>query len=179
MTMFVQRTPTATALPFDLAFLKSFLRVDFDDDDAIITNLGRTAAAEVEHSAALALLSQTITVTVDGGLRRSVFNLPIAPLIDPLSVAMTVDGLAFEDFAVIAGLRPALRFTNGKPCGVLVITYEAGFGDSAADQPEDVRNAIADQVAVLFDLRGTVDGKTNGMSNHMARVAARYRGVGL
>jgi len=178
--MIIQRTPLSAALPFDLSVVETHCRADFDPSfDIDLARMAAAAAHELEAYAQIALLNQTITVTLEDALRRSVFDLPIAPVIDPLLVGVTVDGAAFDDFAVITGQRPALRFTNGKPCGLVVIQYLAGFGDSAADLPQDIENAIADQAAAFFDMRGVGDGKTNGMSPHMARVAARYRRVSI
>ena len=96
-----------------------------------------------------------------------------------MSPVVTVDGSSFDGFAVIAGLRPALRLTGERPCGLIVVEYQAGFGDAVEDIPEDLRLAILDQAAASFDWRGQDDGKSNGMSPQMARIAARYRRVAL
>lgn len=178
--MIIQRTPISTVQPFDLA--EVLLHCRANDDPYFVQEVERmalAAAAELEVYAQIALLTQTVTVTLENGPSRSWFELPVAPLNDPLSVVVTADGIAFESFAVVAGSRPAVRFTDGRPCGLVVITYEAGFGETAADIPPDLRNAICDQASAYFDMRGAGDGKSNGMSPHMARVAARYRRVSL
>lgn len=178
--MIIQRTAISTAQPFSLHHVAMHCRVEVGAEfDSELTFMARAAATELETYAQLALLTQSITITLEERLRRDVFDLPIAPVIDPLSVEVTVDGQAFEGFAVIAGQRPAIRFTSGKPCGLVVINYEAGFGDTGADIPPDLINAICDQTAAYFDMRGAGDGKSNGMSPHMARVAARYRRVSV
>lgn len=178
--MIIQRTPISTERPFDLNAVALHIRVELGEElDTELANMAGAAAAELEAYAQIALLTQTVTVTLENGPPRSWFELPVAPLNDPLSVVITVDGTAFDAFAPVAGLRPALRFTDGKPCGLVVITYEAGFGDTAADIPPDLGNAICNQATAYFDMRGAGDGKSNGMSPHMARVAARYRRVSL
>jgi uncharacterized phiE125 gp8 family phage protein len=179
MTMIVQRALIATGSPFRLVDVAAHCRVTAAGIDEELSRLASAAANELEAYAQLALLMQTITVTLESGPPRSWFELPVAPLLDPLSVAVTVDGLAYEAFAVVAGLRPAVRFTSAKPCGLVVITYDAGFGTAASDVPPDLSNAISDQAAAYFFMRGEADGKSNGMSPHMARVAARYRRVSL
>lgn len=177
--MIIQRAPLTDALPFDLAIVAEHCRAEASEYENDLTRMASAAASEIEAYAQLALLETAITVTLERGPARSVFDLPVAPLIDAMSVAVTVDGVAVDTFAVITGQRPAIRFTNGRPCGLVVIEYQAGFGETAADLPQDIANAICDQASALFDLRGAGDGKSNGMSPHMARVAARYRRVTL
>jgi len=181
--MIIQRTPLTTALPFDLTAVKEYSRVDANSPefDAEVSRMASSAASELEAYAQLALLDQTITVTLERGPGCSLFHLPIAPLLDALSVTVTRDGAALDAFAVITGRRPAIRFTDGRPCGLVVIEYRAGFGETAADLPQDIANAICDQATATFDTRGAGDGKSTGtgMSPHMARIAARYRRVTL
>lgn len=172
--MIIQRTPLVLASVVDFADLADHCRTDATPE---LERMAAAAALEFEAYAQVALLHQTVTVTLESKPNLSMFALPIAPLNDLMSVEVTVDGAAYDGFAVIAGQRPALRFPTDRPCGVYVIQYQAGFGDTAADLPPDITNAIFDQTSALFDQRGAGDGKTNGMSPHMARVAARYRRV--
>ena len=60
----------------------------------------------------------------------------------------------------------------------LVITYPAGFGDTASSIPADLQLAIMDQAARLYDLRGAEDG-VQGLSLAASRIAARYRRVAV
>lgn len=177
--MHVERLTQPVALPFDEIDLRYHLRATDGHFAFEVTTHGRAAAAELERYAELALLDQTIRVTRGGWTRTDCLDLPIAPLVDPLSVVVTVDGVAFDQFAVIAGLRPALRLTGERPCGHVVVTYLAGFGPSAPDIPRDLAVALMDQAAATFDLRGDNEGKGTGMSPHLARIAARYRRIAL
>lgn len=177
--MIIERLTTPTALPFDTAALADHVRVTDAGQITEATRHAKAAAGEAEDYGQLALLTQTIRVTLDAWPRAAWVALPIIPMLDPLSVTVTVDGVTFDDFAVVAGQRPAIRPTEGKPCGLVVIQYEAGFGDTAADIPAPLAHAILDQASALFDARGLGDGKSNGMSAHMARIVARYRGVRL
>ena len=134
---------------------------------------------ELEAYAQLSLTDQPIRVTLDGWPRTDWLQLPITPLVDPLSVTVTVDGVAFANFATVAGLRPAIRLTRDRPCGLIVVTYTAGFGADQRNVPADLINAVMDQASALFDAKGEGDGKTNRMSPHTARVASRYRRVAI
>jgi uncharacterized phiE125 gp8 family phage protein len=177
--MIVERLTTPTAPAFDLNNLKKHCRIDGGDWDIELSGHGTAAATELQSYASLALIDQTIRVTLPAWPRTDTLGLPIIPMIDPLSVTVTADGVAFEAYAVTAGLRPALRLSGDRPCGVIVIEYLAGFGPTASSVPADLVNAIHDQASAFFDAKGAGDGKTNGMSPHMARIAARYRRVAV
>lgn len=175
--MIVERLNPLNIMPFDATKLATHCRVD-TAGQAEVTDHGKVAAAELEQVAQLALFNQTIRVTLDGWTRAATLPLPISPLLDPLSVTVKVDGQVFTGFAVVTGRRPSLRLTDSLPsCEVVVIEYLAGFGDELAELPADLIHAIMDQASAYYDARGIGDGKTNGMSPHMARIAARYRRV--
>jgi uncharacterized phiE125 gp8 family phage protein len=180
--MITERLNRSSVQPFDSADLEIQVRVTDTDQIAEAHRHALAAATELEHYAQLALLTQTIRVTVDAWPRSSWFALPIAPVIDPLSPTVTVDGVAFDGFAVVGGMRPALRLTGDRPCGLIVIEYEAGFGADADAIPADLQLAILDQATATYDERGAGGGKTahtSAVSPHMARIAARYRRVAL
>lgn len=49
--------------------------------------------------------------------------------------------------------------------------------EDVADLPEDLRFAICDQLAMLYDARGTDTDRPLGLSMAASRIVARYRGV--
>lgn len=174
MMISAYRTPIATALPFDLSTLKLYLRVDHDDEDDLITRMGQTAAAELEHFAQVALLTQTVTAHTTGP--HCALRLPIGPEVAG-SVTMAINGEAFTGFTVQEALRPVLFF-DPIPAGTRIkVEYTAGFGATAAAIPADLAQAMADQAALHYDARSPMDAKTLANSPHMARIGARYRGV--
>ncbi|RXF73902.1 head-tail connector protein [Hansschlegelia zhihuaiae] len=169
--MALARIPAAATDPFTLDALKQHARVDFEDDDASLTIMGRAAAAEIEAHAEVALLRQQILWTIEAAGTSVV--LPIAPLAP--GAVVTVNGETVEPEAVTPGKHPVLRLPDGLT-GQVTIIYEAGFGDEPEDVPGDLQLAIADQAGRLYDLRGSQDGK-QGLSVAAARIAARYRRV--
>ncbi|MFC0161420.1 hypothetical protein CDZ97_07820 [Mameliella alba] len=180
MKVIATRTPVSASDPFDLDAVKDHLRVDFTDDDTGIGNMARTAAQEVEQVAQIALLTQTIRVVIlDPGTDR-ILRLPIGPVADDAEVTVSIDGTSFTDFTLIGGIRALIRFgdtfDNLTP-EQIAIEYPAGFGDSATDIPADLAQAIMDQTALHYDGRSPMDAKSLTTSPHMARIAARYRGV--
>lgn len=180
MKMLVHRTPGGAALPFDLDELKLHLRAPDDSEDTAITSMGKTAAAEIEQFAQIALLTQTIRVTIfspgqDYGLR-----LPIGPVADDDTPTVTIDGEAFTAFDFASGDRPYIRwladYFDLTPSR-MIIEYQAGFGAEATDVPPDLAQALMDQAALHYDGRSPMDAKSLTTSPHMARIGARYRGV--
>ena len=181
MKMLVHRTQVGTSPAFDLTSLKGYLRVDHDEEDAQIHAMGEAAARELEDFAQIALITQTIRVTIfnptpgDTGLR-----LPIGPTPDDTPITVTIDGEPFTGFDFSGGNKPYIRWlaTWYDLCpSRLNIEYNAGFGDSAADIPPDLAQALLDQATMFFSSRGPVDVKGHTTSPHMARIGARYRGV--
>jgi uncharacterized phiE125 gp8 family phage protein len=180
MKMLVHRTAVGTALPFILADLKLFIRVDHDVEDAAITNMGNTAAAEIEQFAQIALLTQTIRVTIFDPRPENGLTLPVGPVDDGDVPTVTIDGEAFTDFALVGGHRPYIRWLasyHDLTPSRITIEYQAGFGAAASDIPPDLAQAIMDQAALHYDGRSPMDARSLTTSPHMARVGARYRGV--
>lgn len=181
MKMLVSRTPVATGLPFDHNQLKGRAFIEHSDDDALIQNLGRMAASEIEQFAQIALLNQTIRVTIfDPRQIESGTRLPIGPVASDQTPTVTIDGEAFTAFDFEGGNRPYIRwhqdYYNLIPTRI-TIEYLAGFGSTASDIPYDLAQAIMDQAGLLYDGRSMMDPKALSSSPHMARVGARYRGV--
>ncbi|ARE38334.1 hypothetical protein RGUI_0193 [Rhodovulum sp. P5] len=181
MKTLIHRTPAA-GMPFVLSDLKWHLRVDHSDDDTAITNIGCTAAAELEDFAQIALLTQTIRVTVFAPeVSVGGFTLPIGPVIDSDTVTVSLDGADFTGFEFVPGKRrPYLRWLDSYYDAAperLAIEYQAGFGADASAIPIDLAQAIMDQAALYYDGRSPMDRKALTTSPHMARIGARYRGV--
>lgn len=182
MKMLVNRTPISTGLPFVLNALKSHIRVDDDAEDAEITDMGHTAAAEIEQFAQIALLTQTIRVTIFNPTREGYQPLPIGPVGDADVPTVTIDGEPFTALEFVGGNRPCIRwlapYHDLRPSRI-TIEYQAGFGADATDIPSDLSQALMDQAGLLYDGRSPMDARSLTTSPHMARVGARYRGVQL
>ena len=183
--MIVTRTPLSTDVPYDLDAVKLHARVSFDDDDMALAMMARAAAREIEAHSELALLRQIITVSCTR--TAGPIRLPVGPL----------DLLALDDHPVTVQTREADGSLVSWPQGwwidparnpvlhldavdgdSLVITYPAGFGDTAGSIPSDLQLAIMDQAARSYDLRGAEDG-VQGLSLAASRIAARYRRVAV
>lgn len=180
MKMLVQRIPLATADPFDVELVKGHIRVDGELENDAVAVIARTSAAEVEQFAQIALLHQTIKVTIFNPVQECGLNLPIGPVVEGGVTVVTPDGETFSDFAFVGGIRPYIHWGAGyfnlSP-SLLEIEYQAGFGAQASDIPHDLSQALMDQAALHYDGRSPMDAKSLTTSPHMARIGARYRGV--
>ncbi|KPP85801.1 MAG: Phage QLRG family, putative DNA packaging [Rhodobacteraceae bacterium HLUCCO07] len=181
MKMLVHRTVDSAELPFVLDNVKLHLRVSDDAEDGAIQNMALTAAAEIEQFAQIALLHQTIRVTVfDPTPNEYAFNLPVGPVADDAPPTVTLDGEAFTAFDFVGGKRPYIRWLadyHDLTPDRMTIEYQAGFGADASAIPADLAQALMDQAALHYDGRSPMDAKSLTTSPHMARVGARYRGA--
>lgn len=182
MKMLVERTPISTAAPVALAEVKEYTRIDTADFDATLNRAIKAAADEIENFGQVALLSQTIRVTVFDMVHGRGFDLPIGPVADAATASVTIDGVAVIGFDLVGGMRPHLRWPEAlryEFSARVVIEYPAGFGDAAEDIPDDLAQAVIDQAALIFYGRAPQEAKLLSRSRHLARVGARYRGVSI
>ena len=180
MKMLVHRIEESAALPFDLEQLKLHLRVSDNAEDAAIQNIGLTAATELEQFAQIALITQTIRVTIFSPTKEYGLRLPIGPVAFDHQPTVTIDGEAFSGFDFDGGNRPYIRWLasyHDLTPDRINIEYEAGFGLTESSVPADLSQALLDQAALHYDGRSPMDAKSLTTSPHMARVGARYRGV--
>ena len=162
------------ASPVALADAKDYLRALHDDDDLLIQRLILAAGREIEVYAEIALIRQTISLTVlaDEQQPDLIHALPIGPLAPDANV--TADGAALVN-GVTGDRWPVLMLPDWMH-GPVRVTYEAGFGDSSASVPDDLQLAIMEQAAFIYENRGSADAKP-GLVPAAARIAARYRRV--
>lgn len=181
--MISQRTPPAiNAAPVELLTVKQHLRVDHSDDDFLITDMILAAMQDIEDNAQIAVLSQTVRVTIFSPGYETTLHLPIGPALQSDGVTVTLDGEPFTGFELITGNRPMIRFHASYPDpspSRLQIEYQAGFGSTPQHVPKDIQLAITDQAALMYDARGQMDPKSLTVSAAMNRIAARYRGLRL
>ncbi len=160
-------TPPAL-LPVPLALAKTFLRVDHDAEDELITEFIGSAVTRIETQLSRALITRTYRLTVPATIG------PLIP-IKPVPVARVTDVRVVDDDdteVVIAAseyylnLRkePAeLRLRSGSFATYLAqarevqITFAAGYGDAPSDIPLPLRQAILLLTAQSYEHRGQPD----------------------
>ncbi len=162
-------TAAPAAEPISLAEAKAHLRIDADDEDQLLASLIVAARSLVERALALALVTESWSLYLDGWPRGGAIALPIAPVqavttvrvhdpddtpTDVSSDTYSVDVLSNPARLVlapgVAQMMPARRL-NG-----FEIAFTAGYGDEAGDVPGPIRQALKLLVAHWFEHREPV-----------------------
>lgn len=174
----IDRTPIATGDTVTPATLQEHMRLDADLVAGAAAYV-KAAAVEVEAYCSIALLDQTITALSDT-LPDTSLSLPVGPVAADAIITVElqeIDGTftaVTDGWFLQAGLFPKLHFTT-TPGGRLRVTYPAGYGDTSTAIPADLRMAICDLSARLYDYRASDKAAT--MPAATARICARYRRV--
>jgi len=157
---------TAPAIePLSVADAKAFLRVEHDDDDAIIAALISSARNHVEVLTRCGLITQTWRLILDEWPRDGRIRLRLGPLrsvaaariYDQANVATELDATCFiVDAAtgLIATPNGSLPAPGRSTAGI-EIEVVIGFG-TAADVPQTLLQAIRMIVAHWYENRGLV-----------------------
>jgi uncharacterized phiE125 gp8 family phage protein len=161
-------TEAPAAEPVSLAEAKAHLRVDQDEEDALIGQLIVAARIFVERTLGLALITQGWSYFLDDWPRSSCVALPIAPvqsvsavkLHDSSGGSVTLDA---GDYAVDVLSQPSRIVFKGAPPQVLArdlnafeILLLAGYGNEPDDVPATLRHALVLLVAHWFERREPV-----------------------
>lgn len=148
-------TPPA-ALPLSLAETKAHLRVLHSSEDTLIERLIKAATAHVEHVTGRALITRITRISFDGFprhrapialLRPPVIAVTAFSYVDPAGddITLTSDDYEIARSAVVVELspKPGVNWpVTSKSRRSVSVTFTAGYGATAADVPEDLRNAI-------------------------------------
>lgn len=128
--------------PVTLTDMKAYLKVDFDDDDAVITDLISACRAALEEFCAISIVPKTITLTAEWG---GEWELPYGPVTEVTSVesrtsntyeTQTVDENYYLDGESFLSLR-----TNS--CARSKIIYETGYTTVPKDLILDLKRIVA------------------------------------
>lgn len=161
-------TQPATAL-LSRAEVKSFVRIDADDDDADLAAFvaGCTDQVDAEFGElGRALITQTWRLTLPCFPSGARIVLPLCPVQSITSVTYydsdgTQQTLAAENYRLIAGADEAwIELVDGASwpgissrSDAVAVTYVAGYGDAATDVPEGIRQAVRLLVSHWYDNR--------------------------
>ena len=157
-----------TLEPVALADAKAHLRLDTDDDDALIAAAIAAARVHVEVATRRVLIEQGWRVSLDAWPRKRILTIPVAPLIavdavtvydaagDPVVVPADdyeVDAVSVPGRLVLASPVPA---PAGRAVNGIEIDVTAGYGPSSVEVPAPLRQAIMMLVAHWYEHRGAV-----------------------
>lgn len=162
----------STTEPLSLAETKLFLRVDFTDDDALITNLIVSARQMFEQETGRQLTTATWKGFLDLFPRYSYQAIEVAkpPLLSVASV-LYVDSSGVEqtwalseyDVQMFAGpkaqrgmISPKADFfypTTRRVPNAVTVNFNAGYGPAASDVPQELKLSLLSWVGHLYKHR--------------------------
>lgn len=163
-------TPPATEL--SLTTVKSYLRIDFSDDDSLITTLIQSARERAEQYCNRSFITQTLEAYYDKIEKN--FTLPRAPIQSVSTVKLIylneVSTLTQNaDYYVMGNQDQWITITAttyNLPPGFspgddlsryhLDVTYTAGYGSSWTSVPMGIQEAIMKMVGAAYEVREDV-----------------------
>ncbi len=181
-------TPPA-AEPVSLAEAKLHLRVDFDEDDALIQALISAARQAAEMLTQRQLVTARWRMVLDsfpgpslmGVPAGQTFTLPGHAILMPKSPLQSVVEISYLDMAGVSQVMPSAHYTVDKACeparitpvfgqiwpvalpqiGAVSVTFDAGYG-SVADVPEGLKSWIKLRLGSLYAHREEVASMARG-----------------
>lgn len=161
----VERDPLP--LPDDVVDdIKAFLRIETDDDDALLARLALTAAARAEDFCSQVLITRAVSerLSLTPGTPwhswRRLTALPVTAITDVALVG--VGGVTSALLPDQCGIdidhesRGWVQITDPTVRGPISVSYVAGLAPSWRALPDAVRHAIVRLVAHLYTSRDTV-----------------------
>lgn len=140
----VSPVETGGAEPVTLAQMKEWLRVDFDEDDDVITALIVAARQGVEMFCNISIVDKNITMTADWA---GEWELPYGPVKTITTVASDATLQVLDDGYFTDGtLFKTLRFN----CGRVKVVYNAGYTTVPSDLITDIKRVVS----YLYEHRG-------------------------
>lgn len=177
--------------PIPLGDAKLHLRLDTDDDDALIGGLITAARTHIEQILGRAMITQNwLQVLDDWPACRAPVRLGVAPVQSVTEVRVTdVDGGSapldagsyFADYvSAPARLVPDGHTswpTPGRRHSGIEIEFVAGYGDTPEDVPAPLRQAVLLLVTHWYEQRAPVDFATvaGGLPETVAGLLMPYR----
>lgn len=181
-------TPPA-AEPVSLAEAKLHLRVDFDEDDALIQALISAARQAAEMLTQRQLVTARWRMVLDSFPGPSLMGVPVGQtftlpghaILIPKSPLQSVVEIRYLDMAGVSQVMPSAHYTVDKACeparitpvfgqiwpvalpqiGAVSVTFDAGYG-SAADVPEGLKSWIKLRLGSLYAHREEVASMARG-----------------
>lgn len=162
-------TAAPAAEPITLSEAKAHLRVDTDDEDALISSLIVAGRLLIERTLGLALMTQGWSYFLDAWPERGCITLPLLPVQAVGAVRVHGDDgqtivLNADSYAVDVLSAPArVQLTWAAPSALarafngFEVAFTAGYGDEAGDVPQPIRQALLLLVAHWFEGRAPIE----------------------
>ena len=143
--------------PLTLEEVKNFLRVDGDTDNDLITKLIKTATKKCETYIGKSLITKKYKLIFEDHSSES-FRLPYGPV-------QSIESITIFDFNNNSSVIDSSQYIieqdlNKLTANILIsghkveILYTSGYGATASDVPDDLKQGILFHIARLYDDRG-------------------------
>ena len=162
MTLFPTAPPAAEAVT--LAEAKAHLRVDGNDEDALIAQLVTVAREHLERETARVLINRPYRLCLDAWPADGVIRIGCGPVREVTGVTVyggegSPSAVSLADHLLDGEARPARLWLSDPPAPAralngIEIDFVAGFGASGADVPDTLKRAMLIHVAAMFAVRG-------------------------
>ncbi|MEI9803789.1 MAG: head-tail connector protein [Pseudolabrys sp.] len=182
---------TAPAVePLSLDEARAFLRVEHNDDDELIAALATGSRIHVEAQTRRAMITQSWRIMADAwpetgrlAIRPGPFQEVAAARVydfDGTARAMDVQAFVPDRGASAIAFIPWTMPQPGRLAGGIEIDVTVGYGDTAVDVPEPLRQAIRLLVGHWYENRGLAAlGTVTVLPSTVAALIAPYRMLAL
>jgi uncharacterized phiE125 gp8 family phage protein len=183
-------TPPATE-PWTLIEAKAFLRVEHNDDDAVITSLISAARGQIEAQTRCGLIAQTWRIVRDTWPDDGRIALRIGQLrnvvavrtfdFNNTAVALDTGRFVIDKTSGVIAAPPWSLPPPGRAIAGIELDVEIGFGTAATEIPPVLRHAVRSLVAHWYDNRGliAIGGNVAMMPGSVNAMIASYRVLSL
>jgi uncharacterized phiE125 gp8 family phage protein len=183
-------TPPAV-LPVTLAQIKTFLKIEHADDDALISDLIAQAVTHIETIANRRCITQTWRMYFDDLSECGILELDLAPIsaiaelryfdADGNAIVIATNDYEQDTYSNPARIHFNKSFNPGQHLNGLEVDMQLGFGLSGIDVPGDILRAIMVTIAHWYEFRGAVHPADQPLSNPtgLNALLAPYRKVNL
>jgi uncharacterized phiE125 gp8 family phage protein len=175
------------AEPLTLAETKAHLRLDQDEEDALVLSLIRTAREHLERETGLCLISQTWRLYLDhwpddGIVRIAKTQVQAIQNVTAYGCDGAESSVSLDDHLLDGQGRPSRLWLRnpplaGQPLNGIEIDFTAGYGEAGTDVPDTLKRAMLLHIGHMFAFRGVVspDQQPAGVPESYERLLAPFR----
>lgn len=163
---YFQRTSSPGLEPVTVDELKTFARIDGDDEDSLLESFIQSVRIAIEEYIWQALIEQSWSVSFDWW-PGEVVELPRSPLLSVDSiVAVGEDGTetvySSSNYYVVTDSMPgkvviksgaSLPTNNNRMTGGFKINFTCGYGSAASSVPAPLRTAVMQWATAVYEMR--------------------------
>lgn len=160
------RTAQPAVEPLTLVETRAHLRLDTEDEDALLLGLIATAREHLERETGLSLITQGWRLCLDRWPDDGILTLAHGPVRLVTSLIVydgegTPQAVALDGHLLDGEARPARLWLRdvpqpGRTLNGIEVDFETGLGATGAEVPDTLKRAMLLHVAAMFAFRGVV-----------------------